>query len=952
MVNLRPRYIVGRELGRGGMGIVYEADDARLGRKVAVKVLHAGPDTADRKRRFAQEAKAASALNHPNIVTIHDIDVHDDVDFIVMELLDGVPLSRAAHEGPLPLDRVIDYAIQIASALAASHAANIVHRDLKPANVMVTGGDRIKVLDFGLSKWTVAPVSDDAATATAVPHTQAGAIVGTTGYMSPEQALGRPVDTRSDVFSFGVVLYELLAGQRAFTGDSQWAAMNALVHEQPKPLMAIRPDVPGTLAAIVNRCLEKDPVRRYPSGVELLADLQLIRASASTRPAATARYLAGAAAVLLAVVIAGAWVVVRRWQNATMVERTIPEIEHLAGLGQYVEAYRLGQRAARTAPGDPRVQRAVATATVPLNMNEPVGADVYFKDYGDVDGPSQLAGRIPIKDVRVPMGELRWKIVKAGFDPAEGSSPAFPLFTIRPAGEAPTGMVYVSGGRVQVDATIVQLPDFWIDKYEVTNREFKRFIDSGGYRDSKFWKEPFAGDGVRSFEDALSRFVDKTGRPGPATWELGTYPEGQAEYPVSGISWYEAAAYAEFAGKRLPTVFHWKLATGNMLFGQVVASMGNFNAKSAEPPARLKDLGAFGTYGLAGNVKEWVENAADDRRFLVGGAWNDPPYMAANREPRSPLDRHETHGVRCVRDLRPVPPAALAPVAPSGTVARFDKPVGDDLYAVYKALYAYDHGPLDAHVEPAGETEHWRAELVSIAAAYGRERVPLYVVLPKNAAPPYQAVVWFPGGYAFGLFPLGRDLGDAPGASFFTFLPRAGRALVFPIYQGTFQRFAGVGEFPRDDQMNAYRDMVVQWSKDLGRTIDYLETRSDIDAGRVGYYGGSAGANAALPIVAVEPRLKAVVLLSGGLPAIRRPPEADPINFAPHITAPTLMLNGRDDFIFPLESVAKPLFTLLGAPPGRKRLAIHEGGHVPALNELIRDVLGWFDQYLGPVQTK
>jgi dienelactone hydrolase len=152
--------------------------------------------------------------------------------------------------------------------------------------------------------------------------------------------------------------------------------------------------------------------------------------------------------------------------------------------------------------------------------------------------------------------------------------------------------------------------------------------------------------------------------------------------------------------------------------------------------------------------------------------------------------------------------------------------------------------------------------------------------------------------------------------------------------------------------MNAYRDMVIQWSKDLGRTIDYLETRSDIDKGKIGYYGMSAGANSALPIVAVEPRFKAVVLLSGGLPAIRRPPEADPINFAPHITVPTLMLNGRDDFIFPLENVAKPLFTLLGAPDDRKRLAIHEGGHLPPLNELIRDVLGWFDQYLGPVVTR
>jgi dienelactone hydrolase len=183
-------------------------------------------------------------------------------------------------------------------------------------------------------------------------------------------------------------------------------------------------------------------------------------------------------------------------------------------------------------------------------------------------------------------------------------------------------------------------------------------------------------------------------------------------------------------------------------------------------------------------------------------------------------------------------------------------------------------------------------------------------------------------------------------------LLRADRALVFPIYRALSSDSAAVGEYPREGQMNAYRETVVQWSKDLGRTIDYLETRPDIDARKVGYYALSAGASAALPIVAVESRFRAVVLVSGGLQSTPRPPESDPLNFAPRITAPTLMLQGRDDFIFPLETVGKPLFNLLGPPPDRKKLGIHDGGHVPPLNDLIRDVLGWFDQYLGPVVTR
>ena len=226
-MHLPSRYVVGRELGRGGMGIVYEADDNRLGRKVAIKVLHTGPEHPG-KHRFAREARAASALNHPNIITIHDIDAADDGDFIVMELVEGVPLSRLSRDGPMAVERAIDYSLQIAAALAASHSADIVHRDLKPANVMVTSEGLIKVLDFGLAKSTTEPPgAAAAATVTGEPHTGPGVVVGTSGYMSPEQTLGQPVDARSDVFSFGVVLYELLAGRRAFGGQSEWAAMNA-----------------------------------------------------------------------------------------------------------------------------------------------------------------------------------------------------------------------------------------------------------------------------------------------------------------------------------------------------------------------------------------------------------------------------------------------------------------------------------------------------------------------------------------------------------------------------------------------------------------------------------------------------------------------------------------------------------------------------------------------------
>ena len=535
-----------------------------------------------------------------------------------------------------------------------------------------------------------------------------------------------------------------------------------------------------------------------------------------------------------------------------------------AARGRRAVCRRVSARAARrgVAPGDPRVQRALAAATVPLNMNEPVGADVYFKDYTDVDGPWLLVGRVPIKDVRVPLGELRWRLVKDGFDTAEGASPVGPVITLRPnrRGAARNGL----RARRTVERRGRRRSSCRTSGWTSTK---SRIANSS---DSSMPAAIATGNTGRSRSTSSSGLRDRTGRPGPATWELGTFPEGQADYPVSGVSWYEAAAYAEFAGKRLPTVFHWRQATGNVLFGHAVASVANFNGKSAEPVTQLKDLGAYGTYGLAGNVKEWIWNATGDRRNVVGGAWNDPPYMAVNREARLPLDRHETHGFRCVRDVSPLPADALAAIPPR-SVGRSDKPVGDDLYAAYKALYAYDRSPLDPQVETC-RRDGALARRTRLDRGGVRTRARAHLSSSaEECRPAVSARRLVSRRYAFGLLPLGRDLAGAPGASSLHFLPRAGRALVFPVYQGMFQRSGGVGEFPRDDQMNAYRDMVVQWSKDLGRTIDYLETRPDIDAGKVGYYGISAGANAALPIVAVEPRLKAVVLLSGGLPAVSTP---------------------------------------------------------------------------------
>jgi serine/threonine protein kinase/Tfp pilus assembly protein PilF len=285
-------YTITEQIGEGGMGVVYKARDRRLNRMVVVKTLR--PDKiedAEKKKRFMQEAQAASALNHPNIVTIHDIATVDNIEFIVMEYVQGRSLDCIIPDNGLDLETALNYGIQIANALEAAHASGIVHRDLKPGNVMVTTNELVKLLDFGLAKLTEKPRQELDVTTTVhdrVPSTAEGALVGTIAYMSPEQALADALDGRSDLFSFGAVLYEMLTGQRAFKGASAIATLCGVLREDPPPPSSINSRVPPLLDALVMRCLQKRPEERYRNAPEVKAELEAIFRREALKPATSA----------------------------------------------------------------------------------------------------------------------------------------------------------------------------------------------------------------------------------------------------------------------------------------------------------------------------------------------------------------------------------------------------------------------------------------------------------------------------------------------------------------------------------------------------------------------------------------------------------------------------------------------------------------------------------------
>jgi dienelactone hydrolase len=365
-------------------------------------------------------------------------------------------------------------------------------------------------------------------------------------------------------------------------------------------------------------------------------------------------------------------------------------------------------------------------------------------------------------------------------------------------------------------------------------------------------------------------------------------------------------------------------------------------------------LSPFGVADLAGNVREWCSNASERGHCLRGGAWNDQTYMYSYVTQASSFDRSERNGFRCAKyvDAGAIPADAFAPYR-SDSVRDFhrEKPVSDEIFAVYREQFSYDAHDLGARLEERDEGHpDWIHETVSFNAAYGGERVRAQLFLPRRVRPPFQVVLYFPGVTALQRNPSDLLEETIEFKQNLAFLPKSGRALLHPVYKGTYERGADSDLLSQPGTREA-TTWKIQLVQDARRSIDYLQSRSDIDASRIGYYGFSWGGVMASLVLAVEPRLKVAVVQSGGLQSkFRFRPEVDPLNFVTRVSTPTLMLHGRYDLTALLEAEARPMFELLGTPASDKRLYVLDSDHWIPRNDLIRESLAWLDKYLGPAE--
>jgi len=971
------RYKVLGILGQGGMGIVYKAEDTKLKRTVALKFLPAELSRfPEARERFVREAQAAAVLDHPNICTVHEVEEAEGVTYIAMAYVEGQNLREKIAKGPLDIDQAVNIALQVVAGLEVAHKNGIIHRDIKSGNIMVREDGQVRIMDFGLAK-----VAGESAL------TRDAKTMGTVAYMSPEQARGKETDHRTDIWSSGVVLYEMLTGELPFRGERETSIMYAIVHEEPKPLEKLKPGIPIEISKIIEKALKKDRSARYSSAAEMASDLrkyqESIKAAAAgvfnlrslVRRAKKPQVAIPAALALIAITSLAFWFFNRQSKIRWAKNEALPKINELieAGHSDYAEIYRLAVEAEKYIPKDTHLAACFKKISTQLSIiTEPAGARVYIKEYRYPDGDWEYLGLTPIENLRIPYEFLRFKLEKEGFEPVLGASSSWDydsknkswvgckiIRKLDKVNEIPSGMVRVNGGELNEN---LKVEDFFIDRYEVTNRQYKDFVDKGGYRQKEYWKIRFVKDGKEhAWDEALAGFVDSTGRPGPAAWQGGDYPEGQDDHPVSGISWYEAAAYAEFAGKSLPTGDHFGIARGGVTqlitgkgFSEFFTPQSNLGGKGPERVGSHPAITAYGVYDMGGNVREWCSNETKAGRVIRGGAWNDIPYMFGNYSQASPFDRSPKNGFRCVVYLHPEQiPKSLLELVEVGESPDFYKikPVPDAVFQVYNEQYSYDKRDLDARIEARDETsKDWIKEKISVAAAYDNERVPAYLFLPKNTSPPFQTVIYFPGSGSV----LQRSSKDLESQfDFLALIPpliKNGRAVLFPVYKGTFERGSdALTELHSGDESHQYTEFFIKVVKDLSRSIDYLETRPDIDSQKLAYLGFSWGAKFGAIIPAVEGRLKASILNVGGMWGGVRPEVAE-INYVSRVKVPTLMLNGRYDMTFVYEMEVKPMFDLMGTPKDQKKLVLYDTDHFIPKNEFIKETLEWLDKYLGPVK--
>jgi predicted esterase len=589
---------------------------------------------------------------------------------------------------------------------------------------------------------------------------------------------------------------------------------------------------------------------------------------------------------------------------------------------------------------------------ISIHTNPP-GVLVKWKEYQGKDDEWNTLGVTPLNNISVPIGLCVYKLSKDGYNSLESWLWPETLHSIN------LDTIGTNLNMIQIPGAVSNLgiwglehlsgeyvPDFMLDRTEVSNKEFMEFIKAGGYTNKSYWPNEILVNEYKTSRDKVIKiFVDKTGRPGPSTWEAGMFPDGEDNHPVSGVSWFEASAYAKYSGKVLPAIYHWDKNAFTRFFSNEILSKSNMMNKETVSCGTLGGVNIYGAHDMAGNVREWCYNATSNgERYILGGAFNDPQHLYAEAFVSNPFDRSEGNGFRCAKTEIDLNKSTLGrSVDIEFRNYANHKPIERSKFDQLLKFYEYDKIAITARVNRMFDSSNYSIEKVYLNSvkANADEQI-LYLFLPKNGTAPYKTIFYWPGASVI----QRKSFNHTRESYFFSFLLKNGYAVIFPVFTGTLEKRSTITT-PNQNQSVAYRSFAIDLIYEVRRSLDYLDSRNDIDHSGYGFLGFSWGGAMAPIVLSIEDRFKVAALLTTGLRMQSALEEVDPVNFLPHVKTPTLIINGKFDAVFPYDHSQKYFYNLLGTPVSEKKLILLDCGHLPIRSEVIKETLPWFENYLN-----
>lgn len=689
------------------------------------------------------------------------------------------------------------------------------------------------------------------------------------------------------------------------------------------------------------------------------------------RPSRWPMVAVGAIAVCAVVIVAITRTGTERGSTQSTNDATLAEIERLADEGDYRAAAALLQPLLDIEHPDPAATTLAAEITPSVMVeSEPFGARVAAAPFDDPDAGWVTIGVTPF-ETTLPRGTWLLRLVADGHENVELAAPnPGPVFnnagedyyvvTMPPRGSVPEGMIYVPPRMGPIPLMGHRRPDdlgeFYIGRTEVSNAEYAEFVAAGGYGERRWWPDLEDGPDGLDFEVASRRFVDSTGIPGPAGWANGAFPPGEAGLPVTGVSWYEAMAYARYRGALLPTARHWaRAALGLTEYKWPLASalLAAAHLQGAAPIGvdEGRAVSTFGSINMVGNVREWTRSHSGRMRLSLGSSYLGPEWQYALPSPHDPLARLPDQGLRIAiyAESIEIEPLGLDGQPPAVPILDHDQIAG------LLAQYDYKQGSVgasDAELVYERDEGLWWRRRILLPVSDSAERLPVHVFIPKIHEGPLQPVIFVPPGDNY---QSNRSSDEIDISRYdMDFVMRGGRALIWPIFWQTNERITGDREARARARVAMLREALAHRRDEFGRVIDYLDAAPEFDGTRIGLLAVSFGATfVSSQLLATEDRIRAGVLLAAGLAPVdaeRLPAELNPNAYWALVRTPLLVANGRRDVTKRYDPVSGRLVEVLGTEAADKRLVLYESGHWPLPPRRMRDdVNDWFDRYLGPV---